>query len=512
MTGANTRPYSSATAQTSPQASQVRAGAVLGQSGVYNERSWTTLRLVLVALLGLLLQVAAAADTRLPASVRNVLELRRIPEDTVSILVTELESGKTILRWNDETPRNPASTMKLVTTLVALDVLGPSYQWRTELYTLGTLENGRLDGDLLIKGYGDPFLVTERIWRMLRELSQMGLREIGGDLVIDDSYFDVPYEDPAKFDQQPLRAYNVAPNALLMNLKVIRYWFEPDRDANAVRVILEPPLENLRVENRLSLADGSCQGYQRGISILARDDYATMVLDGNFPNRCKHFALSRTALDHNAYAFGLFAAMWKEGGNVIEGQWRKGSAPTDLKPFLAFPSEPLGDVVRHINKHSNNVMARQLLYTLAAETFGAPGTEQGGRAVVDDWLAKKLPGADSIRIDNGAGLSRVASINARDFDRLLHFAWQQAYMPEFASSLALSGHDGTLRARFNDRELTGQAHLKTGSLDHVSAIAGYMQSKSGKRFAVVALLNHTDVHRGPGEELQTALLRYLYDQ
>jgi D-alanyl-D-alanine carboxypeptidase/D-alanyl-D-alanine-endopeptidase (penicillin-binding protein 4) len=470
------------------------------------------LRRVLLLVLGIVLHVAAVADTRLPASVRHVLELRKIPEDAVSILVTELDSGKTVLRLNDETPRNPASTMKLVTTLVALDILGPSYQWRTELYTLGPLQNGRLDGDLLIKGYGDPFLVTERIWRMLRELSQMGLREIGGDLVIDDSYFDVPYVDPGEFDQQPLRAYNVAPNALLMNLKVVRYWFEPDRDANAVRVILEPPLENLRVENRLALADGSCQGYQRGISILARDDYATMVLDGNFPTRCKNYALSRTALDHNAYAFGLFAAIWKEGGNVIEGQWRKGTAPVEAKPFLAFPSEPLGDIVRHINKHSNNVMARQLLYTLAAETFGAPGTEQGGRAVVDDWLAKKLPGADSIRVDNGAGLSRVVSINARDFDRLLQFAWQQSYMPEFASSLALSGHDGTLRAKFNDRQLKGQAHLKTGSLDDVSAIAGYMQSKSGQRFSVVALLNHKDAHRGPGEELQTALLRYLNDQ
>lgn len=471
------------------------------------------LRPILLPLLGLfVLQCGAIADTRLPPSVRNVLELRQIPDDAVSILVTELETGKAIVQWNDETPRNPASTMKLVTTLAALDILGPSYQWKTELYALGKIKDGRLDGDLLIKGYGDPFLVTERVWRMLRELSQMGIRDIDGDLVIDDSYFDVPYVDPGEFDQQPLRAYNVAPNALLMNLKVVRYWFEPDRAGNAVKVILEPPLENLRVENRLLLADGSCSGYQRGISIVPRDDYATMVLDGSFPNRCKNYALSRTALDHNAYAYGLFAAMWKENGNTLAGSWRKGSAPEGEKPFMVFPSEMLGDIVRHINKHSNNVMARQLVYTLAAETFGAPGTEQGGRAVVDDWLAKKIPGAESVRLDNGAGLSRTAAINARDFDRLLQFAWQQPYMPEFAASLALSGHDGTLRAKFNDRKLTGQAHLKTGSLDHVSAIAGFMQSQSGRRFAVVAMLNHTDVHRGPGEEVQTALLRYLYDQ
>lgn len=471
----------------------------------------TRYRTLLLTALLLLLQGTVLADTRLPPGVQNVLDRRGIPADAVSILVTEIDTGKQVIRWHDETPRNPASTMKLVTTLAALDILGPSYQWKTEMYALGTVDGGRLDGDLLIKGYGDPFLVTERVWRMLRELSQSGLREISGDVVIDDSYFDVPWVDPGEFDQQPLRAYNVAPNALLMNLKVVRFWFAPDTATNAVRVVLEPPLENLRVENRLALADGSCRGYQRGISIVPRDDYATMVLDGSFPNRCKNYALSRTALDHNAYAYGLFAALWKEGGNTLGGTWRKGVAPAGEKPYMTFPSEALGDIVRHINKNSNNVMARQLLYTLAAETFGAPGTEQGGRAVIDDWLAKKLPGADSVRLDNGAGLSRIARINARDFDRLLHFAWQQPYMPEFASSLALSGHDGTLRAKFNDRKLTGQAHLKTGSLDHVSAIAGYMQSASGRRFAVVALLNYEGVHRGPGEEMQTALLRYLHD-
>jgi len=475
------------------------------------ERPRTILR-VLFLLAALAGSAVAAADSRLPQGVRQILTLRSVPDDALSILVVDLESGKAVVEWHADAPRNPASTMKLVTTLVALDVLGPSYQWKTELYALGEVSDGRLDGDLLIKGYGDPFLVTERVWRMLRELGQTGISDIAGDLVIDDTYFDVPWEDPAAFDKQPLRAYNVAPNALLMNLKVVRYWFEPDRAANSVRVILEPPLENLRVENRLALANASCRGYQRGISIIPADDYRTMVLDGEFPSRCKHYAMSRTALDHNAYAYGLFASLWREAGNSLAGDWRAGVVPEGAEPRLVFPSESLAEVIRHVNKHSNNVMARQILYTLAAETFGAPGTEQGGRAVIDDWLAKKIPGAASVRVDNGAGLSRTAAITAQDFVRLLQFAWEQPYMPEFAASLALSGHDGTLRTKFADRKLTGQAHLKTGSLDHVSAIAGYMQARSGRRFAVVTLINHEGVHRGPGEEIQSALLHYLYEQ
>ena len=237
-----------------------------------------------------------------------------------------------------------------------------------------------------------------------------------------------------------------------------------------------------------------------------------MILDGRFPNRCKRYAMDRSALDHNAFVYGLVASLWKESGGVLEGSWRTGTAPEDVEPLLSFPSLALTELIARVNKHSNNVMARQLLYTLSAEVHGEPGTEQGGREVISAWLDDKKLGVDSLRLDNGAGLSRDARISARDFAAILEYAWRQPYMPEFTASMALSGHDGTLRRRFDDSRLTGQAHLKTGSLDHVSAIAGYMQSRTGRRFAVAMLHNHTDIHRGPGEEVQTAMLRWLYEQ
>lgn len=453
-----------------------------------------------------------AADEELPVSVRSVMDVRKIPHDSLSVHVIDLASGEVMLKWNDEVSRNPASTMKLVTTLVGLDVLGPSYRWQTDVYALGDIENGRLEGDLLLKGHGDPYLVTERVWQMLRNIKQAGVREVSGDLLLDDSYFDVGLYDPAEFDKQPLRAYNVAPNALLMNFKVVRYWFEPDVSANTVRVVVDPALENLRVENRISLQNSSCRGYQRGISITPNEALDTMVMDGRFPTRCRRYAMDRTVLEHNAFSYGLFASLWKETGGVLEGGWQNGIAPEDAEPLVSFPSLSLTELISRINKHSNNVMARQLLYTLSAEVLGAPGTEQGGRRVISDWLQEKAPGVTSVTLDNGAGLSRDARINARDFADILNYAWQQPYMPEFSSSLALSGHDGTLRRRFDDQNLEGQAHLKTGSLDHVAAIAGYMQARSGRRFAVVVLHNHEDIHRGPGEEVQTALLRWLYEQ
>lgn len=459
-----------------------------------------------------IMQAAEATDTTLPASVRSLLNLRHVPHESLSVYVVDLSTGEPVLRWLEDLPRNPASTMKLLTTLVALDLLGPSYTWRTEVYALGNIDDGWLDGDLLIKGYGDPFLVTERVWQMLRQIRHAGIHNVTGDLLIDNSYFDVAEHDPAAFDGRPLRAYNVAPDALLMNFKVIRYWFEPDTEANAVRVRLDPPLENIHVENRLALGTGPCRGYQRGITMTVNEAIDRVTFSGKFPASCRRYAMDRTALDHGEYAFGLFTHLWRESGSRFDGGWSHADAPEDMEPIVTFESLPLADLIARVNKHSNNVMARQVLYTVSAEQLGAPGTEAGGRTVVRDWLAANGFEFAGLKFDNGAGLSRDARISAREFGSVLHYAWAQPYMPEYLASLSLSGLDGTLSERFDDAALTGMAHLKTGSLDHVSAIAGFMQARSGRRFAVVMLHNYEDIHRGPGDEAQTALLRWLYEQ
>jgi D-alanyl-D-alanine carboxypeptidase/D-alanyl-D-alanine-endopeptidase (penicillin-binding protein 4) len=165
-----------------------------------------------------------------------------------------------------------------------------------------------------------------------------------------------------------------------------------------------------------------------------------------------------------------------------------------------------------VNKYSNNVMAHQLLYTLAAERFGAPGTEENGRAVVHQWLQERDFEVDGLRFDNGAGLSRDARMTASHLAHLLRYAYQSRYMPEFMSSMSLAGLDGTLSSRFRDDALTGMAHIKTGSLDDVTAIAGYLQARSGERFIVVSLHNDRNIHRGTGQEVQEALLRWVFEK
>lgn len=453
---------------------------------------------------------AQASEDILPAGVRSALQLRQVPQDTLSIHIEDVDSGEVLLAWLPDEPRNPASTMKLLTTLVALDVLGSAYRWKTEVYALGEIRDGLLEGDLLLKGHGDPFLVTERVWQMLRKLRQSGVKSISGDLLLDDSYFEIGAYDPAAFDKQPLRAYNVSPNALLMNFKVVRYWFEPH--GQSVKVRLDPQLGNLGVDNRLKLVPGNCAGYQRGITVTNNGSNDHVTFSGEFPNGCKRYAMDRTVLSHKEFSYGLFSSLWRESGGSFDGKWRNATAPEDMEPILTFESPPLAAIIASVNKHSNNVMARQVLYTLAAEVLGPPGTEAGGREVIGNWLRKNRLESGELALANGAGLSRASRITAADMASLLRFAWRQPYMPEYLASMSLTGLDGTLSRRFQGSDLVGKAHLKTGSLDHVTAIAGYLQSRSGRRFSVVVLHNFEDIHRGPGEEVQEALLRWLYEQ
>ena len=372
-------------------------------------------------LFGSLVPLAIAEQSELPQPVRHILDIRNVPHDSLSVYVQDVDSGEVVLSWQDDVPRNPASTMKLLTTLVGLDTLGRNYRWTTDVFALGEVEDGRLDGDLLIRGGGDPFLVTERVWQMLRLVRQAGIHEIDGNLLIDDSYFEVPEYDPAEFDRQPLRAYNVGPNALLMNFKVVRYWFEPDHDRNAVRVWVDPPLENLRVENRLALRRGYCGGYQRGITITANEAIDKMIFSGRFPTGCKSYAMDRTALSHNEFAYGLFTSVWRESGGVFRGGWMNAKAPEDAEPIVSFRSLPLAEIISRVNKNSNNVMARHILYTMSAEVLGPPGTESGGRKVVENWLAdtgiefptaharqRRRPVAGSPRL--GTGIRRAAGV------------------------------------------------------------------------------------------------------
>jgi D-alanyl-D-alanine carboxypeptidase/D-alanyl-D-alanine-endopeptidase (penicillin-binding protein 4) len=456
----------------------------------------------------------AAHAGELPPEIERVLTGHGIPATDVSIVVQALDDSKPILSHLADVPRSPASVMKMVTTWSALEYLGPAYTWPTEIYFLGAFDGVKLDGDLGLKGYGDPQLVVEEVWKLLRALRRMGLTEITGDLVLDDSHFAVDEPDPGAFDGQPYRTYNVVPSALLMNFKAVQFQFMPDSVRGRVNVATEPVLSNLRIENNLTLVDGSCSGYQAGISFSHADPDALdhVVLDGRFSRRCNVYGLGRTVLQHETFAFGLFSSLWKEVGGSFSGKLRQGQIAPEATPALRWQSRPLGEVVRSINKNSNNVMTRQLLYTLGAEAAGAPGTRDNGLAVVRELLAARGLDTSSLMLQNGAGLSRDERASMQLLVDLLRVAYSSPYAPEFIASLSLGGLDGTTRGRFDASPTPQVMHLKTGRLDHVSAVAGYVRAANDKTYVVAVVMNTPDAHRGPGQELEEAVLRYTLAQ
>jgi D-alanyl-D-alanine carboxypeptidase/D-alanyl-D-alanine-endopeptidase (penicillin-binding protein 4) len=316
------------------------------------------------------------------------------------------------------------------------------------------------------------------------------VRDVTGDLVVDRSLFAVPDIDPASFDGEPMRPYNVGPDAALVNFKATRLTFVPDAQARIVRIYTEPPLPELRIVNNLGVSDAQCDAWPE----KPEADFATstLVFNGTYPIACgektKHFSL----LPPLEYARALFDHLWRGLGGSFSGRVREGALFPGSRPLASLESAPLLEIVREINKNSNNVMARQLYLGLSAAN-GASATPQLSRGVIDQWLRSRDLPMPELVIENGAGLSRVERIAPRNLARLLAHAWNGPYGPELASSLPIAGVDGTLKRRFNDGSpVSGRAHLKTGYLENVRAIAGYVHGDNGRTLVVVSLINHAN--------------------
>lgn len=452
--------------------------------------------------------------TQLPAPVVAVMQKYKLPDTGLSVFVQSVTNKQALLLFNADIPRNPASAIKLLTTYAGLELLGPAYTWKTEAYLGGALNQGILQGDLILKGHGDPFLTTDKFWKMLSDLRTKGLRHINGNLLIDNSYFAPLNIDPGAFDKRPDRAYNAVPSALMVNFQVIGLNFFPESGVGKVRIALDPAADNIIVQNNLKLIRGRCNQRQIKFNTVSnkQNQGINLTVNGNYPASCGEFTMHRVILPTEQQVFGVFQALWRDLGGSFKGQLRTGKISTKQKPFYVFRSSPLAELIRGMNKYSNNVMTRQLLLTLAAEKLGAPGSLEKGRAVIKQWLQSKGLNFPELLIDNGAGLSRSTRISARSMGNLLLNAHHSLYLPELKSSLPLAALDGTLRRRFRGEALASRVRLKTGTINNVKAIAGYVLAQSGTTYAVVALHNHPGVHQGTGTEVQNALLRWVFTQ
>ncbi len=464
-------------------------------------------RLTLALLLAGLAVAARASE--LPAAFTAALKRAGIPPGHVAVVVQALDAPQPELSHNADAAMNPASVMKLVTSFAALQQLGPRYNWATEIWADGPIANGVLDGDLIVKGRGDPGLTLERLWLMQRELRARGVRHIRGNLLLDTSHFELPPIVPGAFDGEPLALYNAAPGALVANFNATLLRLQPNGDS--VNIVPDIALPGVTITSRLTLADApDCNGWKDTVRPAIPDpERRELVLAGRYPRGCGEQALALNLFEPAATFDLLFRGLWAEAGGTLGGQTLPGMAPATT-PLLRVESPPLTDALVRLNKYSNNLMTRNLFLTLGAEAFGAPATPDKGMRAVRALLEKKGVATEKLVLENGAGLSRIERISARSLNQLLRAAYASPLFAEFEAALPIVALDGTLRQRFNGSALAGNAHLKTGTLRDVSALAGYVDRPSGQRVAFVMLVNHARASQA--RAAQQALLDWVWTE
>ncbi|WXL27356.1 D-alanyl-D-alanine carboxypeptidase/D-alanyl-D-alanine-endopeptidase [Ectopseudomonas mendocina] len=433
----------------------------------------------------------AAADTLLSNKVQQALKANKISSQSLSIAAIPLDGPGNSAFYNADVSVNPASTMKLVTTFAALELLGPNYQWKTEFYTDGTLRNGVLSGNLYLKGGGDPKLNMEKLWLLMRDLRANGVQQIHGDLILDRNYFAQPQH--TEFNDDGGDAYKpflVPPDSLMVNLKALR--FITRTEGGKVYVAAEPPIASIQIDNQVKpLPAAKCPGWPDVRYSPVTDLNGTrVVVSGQLAEGCSsqtYIAL----LDHPSYAAGVIRSTWQELGGTISGQNRLGVVPDKARLLARAYSPDLAEVIRDINKYSNNTMAKQVFLSIGAHYRTSTDTDDSMAAqrAIRSWLARKGINASHLVMENGSGLSRAERVSARELAQLLQAAWKSPYAAEFMASLPLAGMDGTMRRRLQNSPLKGEARIKTGTLNNVRAIAGFSRDSNGKTWAVVSILN-----------------------
>ena len=440
---------------------------------------------------------ALPSQAKLPREVGRAFLDAGIPLNRVGIVVQDTAKSRPLFEHDAERARNPASVMKLVTTFAALDLLGPDYRWRTEAFLGGPLVGGELHGDLILKGHGDPKITIEQWQSLMAQLRAKGLTAIDGDLVLDRSVFSLPPHDPSAFDHEPLKPYNVGPDALLVNFKSLKLKLAPDATGTSVTVRAEPTLAEVTLGAPPAPASDDCGDWRSRAAptIEDRGDRGAIAFGGAYPLACGEREWWIAMLDHPHYVRGMFETYFREAGGRFAGGVKERRVPVDARPFAVLESPPLEDIVRDVNKLSNNVMARQIFLTLGTTQGAAPATPARSVEAIRRWLAVRKLSMPGLVLENGSGLSRQERTSAGALNRLLMAASKSAVGDAFASSLAVAAVDGTVERRFQNGAVAGQALLKTGTLEGVRALAGYVIDAAGRHFTVVAIVNDRNAAR-----------------
>jgi D-alanyl-D-alanine carboxypeptidase/D-alanyl-D-alanine-endopeptidase (penicillin-binding protein 4) len=462
------------------------------------------------------------AHAQLPEPVAATLAAGGIPQHAISALV--LRGDTTVLSYLADRPMQPASTMKLVTTLVGLETLGPVFRGRTELRTTGDVVKGVLKGDLMLRGGADADFSGEVLEKMLQALRNQGIQKIAGNLVLDRSLFNPARGDVglAPFDEAPEAYYNVIPDALMVNKNMLQ--IDMRSTDNKLQLVMQPSLDKVSVSSDMKLVDADCARWEDGWKLpeaaAQKDGRIKVVLHGTFPKNCAR-GYGINVVDRQDYVARLFRGTWKKLGGSLSGDVTEGVAPADSRILAEHVSRALPEVIRDINKPSDNTLARTLFLSMGSleadpvlgsrPIAGVTAETTSSRAdrAVRSWMRQRGIDDTGFVIENGSGLSRLERITAGQLGALLKAGQRSDWAPEFQASMPIVAVDGTMRRRLKDSPAAGRARMKTGSLSNVVAIAGYVRDASGQENVVVAMINDARVVDGKGRAALDALVDWV---
>jgi D-alanyl-D-alanine carboxypeptidase/D-alanyl-D-alanine-endopeptidase (penicillin-binding protein 4) len=453
-------------------------------------------------LIALLLAGAAGAQAQIPAPVSAQLAASKIAPDAIGLLVLR---GDTVLASHQaERLMQPASTIKVVTTLAGLEQLGPVFRGRTELRTAAPQLQDVLTGDIFLRGGADADLNGEALAAMLQALRNQGVRKIDGRLVQDRQLFNPARTDIGlpPFDESPDAYYNVIPDALLVNKNMLL--LDMRSTSSSVQVAMQPQLDRVTIESAFTLIDADCarweDGWKQPLVLREGDGRLRIVLKGTYPRNCARNN-SINVLDRQDYVDRLFRQLWARMGGELTGEGLDGVTPVATRLLAEHASRALPEVVRDINKPSDNTLARTVFLSLGSLEADAAGgsrpvpatssltTSARADLAIRSWMRKLGIDDTGMVLENGSGLSRLEKISARQLAGVLQQGVRSKWSPEFQASLPLAGVDGTMRRRLKDSPAFERARIKTGGLNNVMAIAGYVPDAAGQQCIVVAMIN-----------------------
>lgn len=449
-----------------------------------------------------------------------------------------------LLSHQADIARTPASTMKLVPSFIALDTLGADFVWHTRVYHTGIIIGDTLYGDLIIQGSGDPKMTHERLQQLLYKVQTAGIRHINGDIIVDSSVFKNVTKDPAAFDNSPLRPYNASPDGFLVNFSSVGIQSYP-LDNTRAQLTYTPQLADYQLPSMINMRSAACG--QARYSIAPQWQAAQLILNSNLPDSCGEHAFYVAYPDAKDFAARVIAAKWQTLGNTLSGKViaqetpyhannpanKQTKSPHGLAaiamsplPIVSYPSLNLKQQIYDINHFSNNVMTEQVALSIGAYKtdvhkknthqesaneqgtdtdktinnqatslyqFGQPKATDYPQALnaINHWWQTNLT-TPPPHLTNGSGLCRDCSISAANLSELLTYAYNQPSFDAYVSSLGIAGVSGTISAhsdRLPKSQAIGRAWIKTGTLNNVTSMAGYVKGLSGQDFVVVGLIN-----------------------